>query len=238
MSVIANGITAGVLAPAAYNAITVSAGYSDKVLLQGLIVEGTGVGYNGISYNSGAELTVSHCVIRGFVDVNGIESGNGITVVSQSDAKLAVFDTKISGNTQNGVHFYMYPNSGATSSLVTTRLVADGNRNSIYLDLASALPSLTATIADTTLSHNTGGGVIVSGNNASAIVDGSRIARNNIGLSTLNAAKAFLRNSAVFGNSASGVSVGTGTIHYSYRNNGINGNGTDVSGTVTTAPQL
>ena len=155
MSVIANGITAGVLAPAAYNAITVSAGYSDKVLLQGLIVEGTGVGYNGISYNSGAELTVSHCVIRGFVDVNGIESGNGITVVSQSDAKLAVFDTKISGNTQNGVHFYMYPNSGATSSLVTTRLVADGNRNSIYLDLASALPSLTATIADTTLSHNT-----------------------------------------------------------------------------------
>jgi hypothetical protein len=63
ISIVNDGVgTAGMLAPANANAITINAGTSDAIQLRGLTIEGSGVGYNGIVFNSGGSLTVTNCV--------------------------------------------------------------------------------------------------------------------------------------------------------------------------------
>ena len=42
------------------------AGPSDAVVLRGLTLNGGGVGYNGIVFNSGGSLTIDNCIVRNF----------------------------------------------------------------------------------------------------------------------------------------------------------------------------
>ena len=48
----------GITVASGDNGITINAGSTDKVTLNGLLIEGGGIGLNGIVFNSGASLTV------------------------------------------------------------------------------------------------------------------------------------------------------------------------------------
>ena len=48
------------------NAITINAGVNDSVHLRGLTIAGIGGGINGILFNTGGNLAVENCVVRGF----------------------------------------------------------------------------------------------------------------------------------------------------------------------------
>lgn len=79
INIVGTGTIAGVLAAPNGNAITINAGANDAVFLGALAIQGGGAGSNGIVFNSAASLTVSHCIIRGFVG-NTPVTGNGILV--------------------------------------------------------------------------------------------------------------------------------------------------------------
>src|SRR6266851_5526179 len=60
------GVEAGIVPPAGGDAIDISAGASDTVVLRGLTLNGSGIALNGIVFNSGASLTVTDCVVQNF----------------------------------------------------------------------------------------------------------------------------------------------------------------------------
>ena len=84
------GVYAGVRV-ASGNGIAVNAGASDKVILRGLSINGTGT--YGINFSSGAALHVESCVINGFYSGGGGTGG----IYSNSTGKLFVNDTIIRG---------------------------------------------------------------------------------------------------------------------------------------------
>lgn len=88
ISIVADGVTAGVLA-AGTNGIIVSAGGNDAVVLRGLDIEGARTGLNGIRFLSGASLLVEDCTINGFTQ-------KGIDAVPSATSQLAVRRTAIS----------------------------------------------------------------------------------------------------------------------------------------------
>jgi Right handed beta helix region len=53
------------------NGIVINAGPADDVFLNGLIVDGAGAGLSGIEFLAGKSLTVTDCIIRGFVAAGG-----------------------------------------------------------------------------------------------------------------------------------------------------------------------
>jgi hypothetical protein len=73
------------------NGIVVSAAASDKVILEGLDIEGLGTGLDGVKMVGGGKLVVRKCSIRNF-------TGNGVNVVGTANARAFVEDSLITGN--------------------------------------------------------------------------------------------------------------------------------------------
>jgi|NGEPerStandDraft_6_1074524.scaffolds.fasta_scaffold02801_8 hypothetical protein len=59
------------------NGITVTAGATDRVILEGLDIEGLGTGLQGVSITSGKEIYIIRCSIRHF-------TGNGVNMTSST----------------------------------------------------------------------------------------------------------------------------------------------------------
>src|SRR6516164_7440187 len=74
------GVEAGVVPVAGGNAIDINASPSDAIVLRGLTLNGSGIGLNGINFNSGASLTITNCVVQNFVHTAGPGTGNGILI--------------------------------------------------------------------------------------------------------------------------------------------------------------
>jgi hypothetical protein len=89
-------VEAGVLV-AGTNGITVAAGATDSVVLEGLDFDGAaGVGLNGVSFTSGAQVYIIKCSIRHF-------SQNGVNIASSTaNARAFISDTIINLNGGNG----------------------------------------------------------------------------------------------------------------------------------------
>src|SRR6478609_5006212 len=79
ISIISVGFEAGVLV-AGTNGIVVSVADADKVLLEGLDIEGLGTGLNGITIVGGGKTTIRRCSIRNFTQ-------NGINLVGTANAR-------------------------------------------------------------------------------------------------------------------------------------------------------
>ena len=90
ISIISVGFEAGVLVSGT-NGIVVSVADTDKVLLEGLDIEGLGTGLNGINIIGGGKTTIRRCSIRSFTQ-------NGINLVGTSNARAVVEDTTILNN--------------------------------------------------------------------------------------------------------------------------------------------
>jgi hypothetical protein len=73
------------------NGITVNAGASDLVILQGLDIEGLGTGLNGIHIIGGGSVIIRGSLIHNF-------TGNGVNLVGAANAKVLLQDSVISHN--------------------------------------------------------------------------------------------------------------------------------------------
>ena len=81
------GVEAGIVPVSGADAITINANYSDAVILQGLTIDGGSGGQNGITFNSGASLTIKDSFIRNF-------SGTGIYFVPNVTQPLSSCRTR------------------------------------------------------------------------------------------------------------------------------------------------
>ena len=90
ISITSVGFEAGVLVSGT-NGIVISVADTDKVLLEGLDIEGLGTGLSGVTILGGGKTTIRRCSIRNFTQ-------NGINLAGTANARAVVEDTTILNN--------------------------------------------------------------------------------------------------------------------------------------------
>ncbi|MGH6785515.1 MAG: hypothetical protein ACREBO_01690 [Novosphingobium sp.] len=88
------GVIGGVLV-AGTNGIIVNAATTDRVVLNGLDIEGLGTGLNGIRILQARDVVVTNTYIRNFRGA----PGNGISIAGATSVSLTMKDCVLSGNT-------------------------------------------------------------------------------------------------------------------------------------------
>src|SRR6267378_5974218 len=91
-------IEAGVLVSGT-NGIVVSAGATDRVVLEGLDIEGLGTGLNGVSILAGKEVYIIRCAIRHFTQ-------NGVNMASSTSGGHAFINVSFILFNAGGVFFF------------------------------------------------------------------------------------------------------------------------------------
>jgi hypothetical protein len=125
-------------------AITINAGTSDAVNLGGLLIEGEGVGGNGVQFNTGQALTIDQCVIRHF-------TGNGIDFNPTARGSLLVSNTLVGDNAGIGVS--VFPSGLAPVSAVFNHVEANNN-GSYGISADGAQGTLDVTVSESVASGN------------------------------------------------------------------------------------
>jgi len=173
-----DGVEAGVVPVAGGNAIDINAGQSDAIVLHGLTLNGSGVGANGIVFNSGSILTVQNCVIRNL-------TGQGIDFVPSTSSSLSVLHTYVGSN--GGYGILVQPSGSA--SAVFDHVEAQYNGAFAYgiaLDGHSTSGLVNGTVTDSVSSNNGDGFLVLSngtmGINGNLMVMRSLAANNHTGL--------------------------------------------------------
>ncbi len=243
ISIVNDGVgTAGVQQGTSQaDAITINAGSSDAIYLRGLTVYGLGSGWDGVLFNSGGKLTITNCVFRHFV-------ANGVDFNPSAAMTFSISDTVASDNGGYGVSVRGTAGTAIKGTIARSRF--DNNTSGVIQEInnASAL-----TIVDTVAANNFGAGFELD--NGQATLSRVTASGSNYGISV--AGTVFVSDSTVSGNAlygvltnaaggvvtltrlvatgnGTGVGVAEGTA-YTYHDNTILQNGTDVSGSLTTA---
>jgi hypothetical protein len=228
---------AAITGPAQGNAITVNAG-SGNVTLTGLEIDGAGVAYNGIVFNTGDSLTVTDCVVQNFVfDGSHSTTGNGIFMQPTSaQVTFAITNTVVSNNGLTGYTYF--PQSGTTSGYgVIDHVVATNNFQYGFVIATEGGPVTVA--VSNSIADNNGTGILVE-NGASApltvSIDNTGASNNVYGIYAQYTPTVFLGRSVITGNTTAGVvNVTSPNTFYSYQDNRVSGNGTSPSDNVPTA---
>ncbi len=222
----------GVSVPSAGNGITVNAGPTDNVTLNGLLIEGGGVGYNGIVFNSGASLTVTGCVVQNLhYDGSDNTTGDGILIQPTSGAVSFVITNTIASNNGHDGILYLPPSGSATANGAIDHVVATNNRFAgIVINTSLGSGSATAAISNSVASNNSTFGIDALNSSAALAVsiDNTGASGNGTGIVAFSTTKVTLGRSVITANSGAGVNNETINTFFSYNDNRINENGTDI----------
>jgi hypothetical protein len=154
---IISGFEAGVLA-AGVNGIVVSVASTDKVLLEGLDIEGVGTGVNGIQIIGGGRTTIRKCSIRNFTQ-------NGVNLAGAAGARAVIEDSLILNNLGG---LSLQGIAGAANFAILRNSTLDNNTNFATQTVGtSALVLIGSTLSGSPSAIvATGGGTVISyGNN-------------------------------------------------------------------------
>jgi hypothetical protein len=224
---------ASMTAPGGVDAITVNAGVGDRVNLEGLIVDGLGVGQNGIVFTGGQTLDVEGCVIRNFTDT-------GVKFTPSASSALIMSRTSVRAIGLNGI-LLTIPNAAATVTGVLDHVSSkDNGFNGLGVAQPFGNPTTFISISDGEFSNNGLNGVAVSANAAATAVTvrNSNIANNaaaGLVASGINAVLQVTR-STVTGNQIGLNPTANGQI-VSFGDNAIRNNFTDGAATITSPLQ-
>jgi len=213
------GFEAAIAVPSTGTGITINAGASDAVSLRGLTIEGGGVGWYGIQFNTGKSLTVENCVIRHVI-------ADGIDFLPNATSSLTVSNSMVADNGNDGI--IVVPTGSGTVTAVVNRVQTNNNiGNGIILDGVNSTGTVKGTVYDSVAAGNGGGGFFadtISGHAPTTLmVFNSIAANNNTGL-VAQGAGATLRvaHSMVTGNVSGWIN--TGGVLLSAGDNTIEGN--------------
>jgi hypothetical protein len=146
---------AGVLVPAGQTGITINAGATDIINLRGLIIEGAGVGVNGVAFNSGASLNVQNSVIRGITNI-------GLNFTPSASSMLSVSNTLIADFPNvnvNNIGINIAPGAVAVKAVLDRADILRMGGTAVN----AAGASTTVTLLDSTIVGNAVGVNIASG---------------------------------------------------------------------------
>jgi hypothetical protein len=237
-----DGVEAGIVPAAGGDAIDINAGPTDAIVLRGLTLNGSGVGFNGVVFNSGGSLTVTNCVAQNFHSAgSGNITGNGILLQPTNGTVNFVITNTIVANNQTIGIIYQPPSGSPVANIVIDHVTATGNSfiginpNLLHATGGSAVVS----IANSTVSNASHG--IDFDNNAlplTASIDNVSVVGNAAnGIVAFGTSKVLLGRSVVTGNFFSGIANQTSpNTFFTYKDNRINGNGTDICSTSPCVP--
>jgi hypothetical protein len=186
-------------------AIAINAGPSDIVNLRGLTLDGSGTADTGITNQVTSLATVGVSVTITDCFIRHFK-GDGIFL---ADTRFYISNTVSSDNQGTGLLIGGdFGNSGVVDHFTASR-------NNIGISMAAKSSPADVTIVDSVMALNASDGL-------------------DVGFTQVFAtATARLAGSVVTKNNGTGVNIFLGSKAFSYGDNEINGNGTDVSGTLT-----
>ena len=175
-------------------AVSIAAGSSDAVTLNGLLIDGVGTGQYGIDITTAGSVQIINCVIRHF-----------------------------------SFGIYYGPTNNPANFLVSNTIASDNSTTEIVINPVNGVPTTPVTLSGITANNNQYDGVAVG---AGYVMMANSVLSNNsnTGLES-DGGTIWLAKSVISGNHVFGVNPG-GTVN-SYVDNDINGNGTDINGSVT-----
>jgi hypothetical protein len=222
ISIVNDGVgSAGILVPAAGTGITINAGASDTINLRGLIIEGAGVGSNGIFFNSGKSLNITNCVVRGLT-VSGIYF---IPNTTGTSTNLAVSNSYFASSPTG---MYVAPSGSGTTLVALTQIEMHGNSNNgLAIYGGGGTGKITAALTDSLSNYNNVGISVVSdtGQAQTQLMMTRSVTTNNVSGIEVAGALALVRlaQSTVTGNT-NGYVLASGGSLVSYADNYIDGN--------------
>jgi hypothetical protein len=229
ISIVAEGLTAGILATGGVNGIVVNAAATDVVVLRGLDLNGAGTGLNGIRFLAGAALHVENCQIHGF-------AGKGIEAVPSGAAQLFVKDTVIRNNVgANGGGIFLSRTGAGSVTAAIDNVRMERNRFGLRAE-----DTARATVRNSIASgSNTNGYVVVATALPVLVVLESSLASGNnaSGISCQGAGATVRMSNTVVSANGTGLNSGGGSAIVSYGNNRIAENGVDGAPTSTIGQQ-
>lgn len=154
ISIICEGSTAGILVSGT-NGVVINAGTNDKVLLQGLDIEGLGTGVQGVRIIGGGSVVIRNSSIRNF-------SQYGVQLVGTVNARVLIDNSMIYGNTLGGL--YVQGNGNVVNNARITNSLFDLNgAASITIASPGTVFVSGSTIAGATAAYAiSGGGAVTS----------------------------------------------------------------------------
>jgi len=143
---------AAINAPSGGNGITINAQASDVVHVQGLLIDGGGIGSNGIVLNTGGSLTVTNCVVQNL-------TAHGVAITPTSGTTTAIISNTFSlNNGANGIII------GATGSAnvgfsIDQTTASKNNSNGIDIDASASNGRVLGMITDSHVDYNSTNGI-------------------------------------------------------------------------------
>lgn len=206
------------------NWITVGAGASDVVTLEGLHFTGAAA----VDFQTGGQLHVVRCVIS-----NGNLGGAaGIRFRPSNPSKLSVTETVISNmGSVTGGGIVINPRSGGSAQVALERVTVNGNAYGIAADGTGSTAGINVTIADSMIAHNAHAGILATTPSGGApigvMVKSTKSVNNNIGIWSVGTnVTVRVDGSSVIGNTT-GLSFGSGGALLTFGNNSVVANGSN-----------
>ena len=221
------------------NGITVAAGATDVVVIQGIDFEGLAnpigsggsAGITGVQFNSGLVLHIDKCVIRGFgtwgISATSSTSGSELDVTNS-----LIVDNGTGPTTGGGIQI----NPSAAMSFVINNTYVANNTLGISVNNPTGGTTVKGTIKNSSATGNSLAGIIATGtgNALNVMIDGTVSSNNGTNgvAATGSSAVIEIGRSTVSGNTTGFKPVAPGVIN-TYGNNQVDGNGTNgsISGT-------
>jgi hypothetical protein len=216
--------------PASGAAITINAGPNDVVNLDGLTMDGGGIGNNGIVFNSGNSLTVANCVAR-----NMVFEGLAFNQTGVNEATLTVSNSYFSNNSDNGILIETGASGRITAAIDRTVLSHNPSGAGLFVQGSFGTGPILVGVTDSVAANNSTGFSVKS--NAGHAVIALSLTRaaasgNSIGLVVDANATLWLAQSTLSGNLPDFVASNGGVI-MSYGDNYLTGPGFLNTGTLT-----
>jgi hypothetical protein len=229
-----DGVESGIVPVAGGDAIEINAGPSDVIVLRGLTLNGAG-GYNGIVFISGGGLTVTNCVVQNFAHSgDNAYTGNGIVFRPTSGSiNFVITNSVVSNNGYVGI-YYLPPSGSASANGVIDHVVATANYDGITVDTGLTSGTTVVAISNSIANANVFDGLYartVSSPLVYSIDNVSVFGNTFIGIAAYNTPKVLLGRSVITGNVTGLLNNTSQNTFYTYNDNRINENGTDIGGT-------
>jgi hypothetical protein len=206
------------------NAITINAGSTDIVDLNGLIIQGGGAGTRGIYFTSGQWLTVENCIIRTM-------QGNGLSFLSSATTlqRLSVSNSYFMNNTSRDI-LIEADSSGAIRAVIDRSGFYGNGLAGVDVIGSFGTGSIDVAVTDSIAGNGTIGFLAESSAGHSPtrlVLTRATASGNSIGVEVTGTGTLRLVQSTVTGNLQGYSILGSGII-FSYGDNAIDDNGSNT----------
>jgi Right handed beta helix region len=211
-------------------------GFGPVTISISVTIDCEGASNGGITVSSGTNaitINTTNIVVNLIgldINGNGTNSGDHAGVIITAAAYVTIRNCKIYGFPMG---FGIYVNSG---TLVADNVFVAGNSYGILAYDTVGVANMTVRNSNISNNNNDGIAVVVSGGtHAGVTIEQTTLAFEYVGLLVTPSAIAVIGGSTIVNNTY-GVDVSNGGTLYSFMNNQIGGNSTDIDGAITPYP--